>query len=181
MKRLLAITAGLLLSCAMFFVVCAGADMEAKPFKAMWSGTKFFPGPCTDSSFPPGAIRLTNLGKGVSTLWGKSDFIIESCVYPVSATSMTGSGWGIVNAANGDTLHILTEATVDLSADPPEFRETETVVGGTGRFEGATGYSETRGTYTFETDPFPYVPGIHPLLIRPPLGWEGSSVGAITF
>jgi hypothetical protein len=186
MKKSFAITVVVLLSSAMILVgVCKGADPVTKPSKAIWTGTIYVSERCADPNFtgPPSApiFQTINVGKGVSTLSGKSDWLSVICGYFTSETTMAGSGWGIVTAANGDTLHVRIESTVDLSTVPPKWAETETVVGGTGRFEGATGISESEGTWTLGTDPFPYASGILPGLLRPPQGWEGTTEGEITF
>jgi hypothetical protein len=54
-------------------------------------------------------------------------------------------------AANGDALYT---TFVGTSSPPPDvvFQGTETYVGGTGRFEGATGSSELEGTATVNID-----------------------------
>ncbi|MBE0568305.1 MAG: hypothetical protein IH577_01330 [Deltaproteobacteria bacterium] len=195
MKRLFSTTVVMLLSFAMFFVlVCEGADPMTKPFNAMWSGTLYVSERCADpilTGTPSAPIFQTiNVGKGVSTLSGKSDWLSVICGYFTSGTTMAGSGWGIMTAANGDTLHILIESTVDLSTVPPKWAETETVVGGTGRFEGATGISESEGTWTSGTNLFPCEPIAAPpyfqcitppRLFQPPQGWEGTTEGEITF
>jgi hypothetical protein len=184
MKRLFAITVVMLLSSAMFFVVvCAGGDSVTRPMKAMWTGNLYVLGPCTDLSFPAGAFQTINIGKGVSTLTGESDFIIEYCTFFSSASSMAGSGWGIITAANGDTIHVSVDVTIDLSKTPPEWSETEFMVGGTGRFQGATGSSESGGSWTSGPNPFPFgsSPPIPPRLLQAPQGWIGTSIGEVTF
>ena len=189
MKRLFAISVVMLLYSAMFFVVvCTGADPVTKPLKAMWTGTLYISPNCADPGFQvpfpfsPPVFQVINVGKGVSTGSGESDWLSVICTYFTSAdlSTMAGSGWGLVTAANGDTIHAQVELTVDRSTDPPRWTETETFVGGTGRFEGATGRSDSGGTWTV-TDPFPSVPGIPPQLLKAPQGWVGTSIGEITF
>src|SRR5512146_568593 len=110
MKRHLAITVATLLCSAMFFVVvCAGGNPVTKPFKAMWTGTLYVLGPCTDPSFPAGAFQTINVGKGISTLAGESDILFGYCTYFDSATSMAGSGWGIMTTAKGDAIYLSVE------------------------------------------------------------------------
>jgi len=181
MRRLFAVTVVVLLSSAMFFVVvCAGGDLVTKPYKANWTGTLYVLGLCSED----GAVRTINVGKGVSSLMGKSDFLFEYCISFDQATlRMTGSGWGIITGADGDTIHISADVTADLTKNPPEWSETEFVVGGTGKFEGATGSGDSGGIWTSGTDPFPFgnSPPIPPLLIQAPQGWVGTTEGDITF
>ena len=184
MKRLFAITVVMLLSSAMFFVVvCAGAHPVEKPTQGMWTGTIYVLGPCPDTTnFPLGAAQVINVGKGVLTHTGKSNFISSSCSYFTSETSAEGSGWAVLTAENGDTIHFSIELTLDLSTNPPSWTEHETVVGGTGRFEGATGESDSEGTWTLGADPFPYglngsPDEIPPRLFQAPQGWVGTTEG----
>jgi hypothetical protein len=182
----------MLLSSAMFFVVvCAGGDPVTKPFKGMWTGTLYVLGPCPDTTnFPDGASLTINVGKGVSTLAGQSDFIFGYCTFcteptnvpPFFCNTMDGSGWGMITAANGDAIHlVITTVAVDLTTFPPQWTEHEIMVGGTGRFEGAIGESDSGGTWTFETAPFPFGADIPPQLFQPPQGWVGTSEGESTF
>lgn len=183
MKRHLAITAAMLLCSAIFFVVvCAGAEMVAVPTQGMWTGTGYILGPCPDTAnFPPGAFQVVNVGQGLLTHAGKSNFISSYCTYFTSETSMEGSGWMIITTSNGDTLHLSIEVTDDLSVTPTRWTEHETVVGGTGRFEGATGESYSGGPSTFGTDPFPFGGSIPPALLQAPLPWAGTTEGWIRY
>ena len=206
MKRLFAITLVMILSSAMFCTVVyawAGHGTKhftghgTKPFNAMWSGTLYVVGPCTDLNWVPpmdaigDPLQVINVGKGVSTLAGKSDFISSFCTLctdinlytvPPSCNALGGSGWAIMTAANGDALHLeITSVTVDLTKAPPEWTEHETIVSGTGRFEGAAGESDSSGTWTLGTDLFPYETEIHPLLLQAPQGWVGATEGEIMY
>jgi hypothetical protein len=193
MKRLFAITVVMLLSSAMFFVVvCAGGDSVTKPFKGKWTGNLYVLGPCPDPSFQPGYSQGINIGKGVSTLTGESDFLFVYCTIcseptntpPYFCNTINGSGWGIITAANGDALHVeITYLEIDLTDPVPQWTELETLVGGTGRFEDATGSSDSHGIWTLGTDPFPFGnnPSIPPQLLQPPQGWVGTTEGEITF
>jgi hypothetical protein len=196
MKRLFSITVVMLLSSAMFFVVVsegagsfgkwgtrigAKAGPVEKLTRGMWTGTIYIVGPCTDSAFPPEAFQSINVGKGVITHAGKSNFISSDCSYFTSETSVEGSGWMILTAENGDTIHFSITSTLDLSVTPPRWTETETVVGGTGRFEGATGESSSEGIWTFGTNPFPFGESIPPQLLQAPQGWVGTTEGWIKY
>lgn len=191
MKRLFAISVVMLLSSAMFFVVVgAGAGpVEKKPASGMWSGTIYDVGYCAGSTTEAPVIQAINVGKGVSTLTGKSDWFSVVCTYctipnqnsPFGCDEMSGSGWAIITAANGDKLHLeITDVGVDLTAIPPIWTEYETIVGGTGRFDGASGESDSNGTWTSGIL-FPSGENIPPLLILPPQGWVGTNEGWIKY
>ncbi len=146
MKRLFAITVVVLLSSAIFFLVpCAAGDPVTKPVKITWTGILY--SFTSSESCPAGTFQSINIAKGLSTLYGESDWLGVYCLRFASATSITGSGWGILTAANGDQVHALIDVTVDLSKNPVEWSETEFIVGGTGKFEGATGTSEGEVTF----------------------------------
>jgi len=183
MKRLLTITSFVLLFSALFVVAAgAGADQGRRPIQGKWTGTDYFVGPCPDTTnFPPGAFLAVNIGQGVMTHIGKSNFISVGCVYFTSETSMEGSGWMIVSASNGDTLHVSIESSSDLSVTPGRWTEHETVVGGTGRFEGASGETDTEGIFAPVTDPFPFGESIPPALFQPPSPWIGTTEGWIRY
>jgi hypothetical protein len=204
MKRLLAITVVVLLSSAMLFVVVsegaglfggkfgssigAAAGPVEKPSKGMWTGTIYLLGPCTDPAFPPEAqaVQAINIGKGVFTHTGKSNFLSSYCSYFTSETSAEASGWAILTGENGDAIHLSIEITLDLSVRPPRWTEIETVVGGTGRFEGAIGESFSEGTWNLGTNPFPYnlngsADEIPPKLFQEPQGWVGTTEGWIKY
>lgn len=186
MKRLCAITVFGLLSSAMFLVgVCVAGDPVTKPFKAQWSGTIYAMGPCVDPdpNLPLGALQVLNVGKGVATITGESEFISVGCSALSSATVTVSSGWMILTAANGDKLHIRIEGTLNLATG--EWTEEESIVGGTGRFKDATGYSESGGNIITSTalDLFPFgaIPAIKPELPAAPTYWVGKTDGYITY
>jgi len=176
----------MLLSSAMFLVgVCVAGDPVTKPFKAKWSGADYFVGPCVDPdpNLPAGALQVLNIGKGVATITGESEFVSVSCSAFTSATTAVNSGWMILTAADGDKLHIRIEGTLNLATG--EWTEEETVVGGTGRFKNATGYSESGGNIITPTAPdlFPFDanPAIKPGLLAEPTYWVGKTDGYITY
>ncbi len=207
MKRFFAITTVMVLCSALFFAVaCEGAGLfggifgtrvgaaaapvEKKPASGMWSGTIYDVGFCAGSTTAAPVIQAINVGKGVSTLTGKSDWFSVICTYcaipnlnrpPAYCDEMDGSGWAIITTANGDKLHLeITSVGADLTATPPSWTEDETIVGGTGRYEGASGESHSKGTWTTGTS-FPSGENIPPLLILPPQGWVGTNEGWIEF
>jgi len=186
MKRQCAITVVVLLSSAMFLVgVCVAGDPVTKPFKAQWSGTDYVLGPCSDPdpNLPGGAFQILNVGKGVATLTGESEFFTVGCIAYTSPTFGVTSGWMILTAADGDKLHIRVEGTLNLATG--EWTEEEYVVGGTGRFKNATGYSESGGKIITPTAPdlFPSDadPAIKPELLAEPAYWVGKTDGYITY
>lgn len=180
MKRLLTATVVVLLFSVMFIMgVCAAAGPQSIPTTAKWTGTLYDVGICT--LVPPGNHILTvNIGEGVSSVMGRAHFVFVYCIDPAT---LTGTGWGVVTTANGDTLHIsIPDVTVTFpESAPPEWSETETIVGGTGRFENAIGSSFSHGTWTSGTDPFPFATPESPPLLLAPQGWVGTSEGEITF
>ena len=130
MKRLFVITLVVLLSSTIFFMgVCLAGGQVTKPFKGKWTGTLYTVGLCFDELPPTGnLVQTINVGKGVSTLTGVSDFLF---VYCIDATSGVGSGWGILTAASGDTIHVsVEELAVDPTKDPVEWSETMLLLGG---------------------------------------------------
>jgi len=186
MKKSFAITVAVLLSSVLYLVgVCGAGDPVTKPFKAQWSGADYAVGPCLDPdpNLPPGAFQVLNVGKGVATITGESEFVSVSCSAFTSATFAVSSGWMILTAANGDKLHIRIEGTLNLATG--EWTEEEWTVGGTGKFKNATGYSESGGKIIFPTDPdlFPFDanPAIKPGLLAEPTYWVGKTNGYITY
>lgn len=190
MKRLFAITFVILLSSGMFLAGAYAGDGEiTKSLSGMWNGTIYQVGYCVGST-PMAPIFMTvNIGKGVSTLTGNSDWYSVDCGHcsvpssnpPLFCDELSGSGWGIVTSSNGDQLHLdITRQTVNLTDNPPTWIEEETIVGGTGMFEGVSGESDSLGTWTSGTNPFPYGT-LDPQLVRPPQGWVGTNEGSIRF
>lgn len=191
MKRSLTFSVTALLFSAMFLTVAAysGDGGVTKSSTGMWSGTIYQVGYCDGSTATAPIIKSINIGKGVMSLTGKSDWFGVACSYcsvpsstpPYYCDELSGSGWGIITAANGDQIHIsIISQTIDLTANPPTWDEVEETVGGTGSFEGATGETNSHGVWTFKTDPFPVGSGYDPGLLSPPQGWVGVNEGHIT-
>ena len=177
MKRLFSITVVALLFSVMFLVgVCVAAGPVPIPTTAKWTGTLYDVGFC---SLEPLLIQTVNVGKGVSSIMGESNFLF---VYCVDLSTFTGSGWGIVTTAKGDRVHLtIPQIKVEFKTGlPSEWSETEVIVGGTGKFENAIGTSISHGTWTSGTASFPYGTESPPLL-DPPQGWVGTTEGEIEF
>lgn len=108
----------------------AYAGSNQVPFKASFSGTVTITGPTT--AILDGAGKATHLGK---------------TVYEGDVSDITPNETGITDvlvetltAANGDTLTILCiQEAEEISPGVFEGTDQWTVIGGTGRFEGATG------------------------------------------
>jgi len=182
MKKSFAITVVVLLSSAMFLVgICVGGPPEStptKPFVGQWTGTLYNVGLC----YPDTSKVLTvNFGQGSATVLGPASFVFMYCIDPFT---LSGSGWGIVTTANGDKLYErITNLTVTLG-NPVTWSEDEELLGGTGRFENARGYSKSSGIWT-SAEGFPVgfeVPPPVLLAIPPDTGvqnWIGTTIGTI--
>jgi hypothetical protein len=93
-----------------------------------------FPPPPLHHQIDTGSCQLTHLGR--ADFYGEQD---------INFASGTQSGWRRWTAANGDELHLTHTGTSGLVAPGMVgFVAQMTVVGGTGRFAGATG--SARGT-----------------------------------
>ncbi len=185
MKRLVAITVVTLLFSVIFFAsVCVAAGPVSTPTTAKWTGTLYNVGFCAGSTASAPITYAVNIGHGASSVMGETTFLFAYCTNVNFLTgSATGSGWGIATTANGDTIHmIIPELTLDMTKTPPEWSETEVIIGGTGKFENAIGSSISHGTWTSGTDTFPFGTSLSPpLVVMPPQGWIGTSEGEITF
>lgn len=181
MKRVFAITVVTLLFSVIFLSsVCVAANPVSTPTKARWTGILYDVGFCAGSTDSAPITYTVNIGHGASSVMGEANFLF---VYCIDLSTFTGSGWGIVTTANGDTIHItIPEVAVDPTKNPPEWSETEVINGGTGKFENAIGSSISHGTWTSGTDTFPFGTSlVPPLVVMPPQGWVGTSEGEIEF
>jgi len=82
-----------------------------------------------------GTRHATHLG--IST-WTASNVLIDASALPLVGVTYDDT----ITAANGDTLNTTAVATIDtstLGVSPLAFSAFETITGGTGRFEGASG------------------------------------------
>lgn len=131
-----------------------------RPWNGTWSGVTTVNGNCAN-----GGLLGVDSGTGQAEHMGSSTHLSTYCLDPVT---LTGSGIGVETAANGDELYFrLTLQIIMTSASGGIWMEAETVIGGTGRFAGATGSSTSSGTFTF-TSPTTTV-------------WEGTHTGTLTY
>jgi hypothetical protein len=153
-----------------FVVVCAGTDLKAnsdssavveRPFKGTWIGgsTFYFPSTCPADK-PLLAIATA---KGIATLTGPGEYDSTYCCNPTNGECV---GTGKITAANGDEIHL----TLIHYFDPVsgDWNQIEEIIGGTGRFQGATGRSTSSGTSTM-------IPGTNTDT------WEGKDEGVISY
>jgi len=119
-------------------------DVE-RPFKGSCSVT-FNP-----PSFPPPPIHhQTDVGTCQLTELGHTQFYGEQ---DINFAAGTQSGWRRLTAANGDELYVTHTGTSALTAPGlVSFTAHMTIVGGTGRFVGATGAAQGIGTANLATN-----------------------------
>ena len=175
-KTLLLSTAIVLFSLIFFAGVCVAGGAVTKPLKIMWTGTAYVVGLGSPYEGCDGEIRVVNTGTGVSTLSGQCEWFSVYCGTYDKEGNFEGTGWGIVTAANGDKGYA--EIELNLSARG-EISQTETFIGGTGRFEGMSGNTSSTGTIT-GPGTFPYTAPVHAQLLDYPSNWQATSVGTYT-
>ena len=120
------------------------ADVD-RPFRGSCSVT-FNP-----PSFPPPPIHhQTDVGTCQLTHLGHTEFYGEQ---DINFATGTQSGWRRLTAANGDELYVTHTGTSALTAPGlVSFVAQMTIVGGTGRFVGATGIARGIGTANLATN-----------------------------
>jgi len=82
-----------------------------------------------------GTRHATHLGNAT---WTAANIVIDASTLPLVGVTYDDT----ITAANGDTLNTTAVATIDittLGVSPLAFLAFETITGGTGRFEGASG------------------------------------------
>ena len=100
-----------------------------------------FPLPPILHQIDTGTCNLTHLG--LSDLYGELD---------INFAAGTQSGWRTLTAANGDELHITVAGTnAAVVGGLVRINAQLTIVGGTGRFDGATGSAQATGVATLAT------------------------------
>lgn len=157
-----------------------GGTQVERPFKGTGVGQSFVAEPCDESEFPVVVCEVTTVGGGNITHLGRVssrgtgiiaiDFSKDPCVLPDgSATGVVieSSGTFVYVAANGDEVFASYDDTLcsAFGESAGSLQGTQTITGGTGRFEGASGGTMTNGTVD---DPAPNT-------------FEIDSVGTITY
>jgi len=104
------------------------------PFKGWSSGVVVTDDQCVSSSLDGACISTSLDGEGEATHLGHF-MVTAHVVVDLVADTVTGS-W-MLTAANGDVLFV---TFVGFGIDPTHGGGDMTIVGGTGRFQGATGH-----------------------------------------
>jgi hypothetical protein len=129
-------------------------------FNLVFTGTYDFTGPdpvCGD--FPP-FIRVINTGEGTGTHFGKVNSYFDFCVDVRDSSYPNGHIVAYFEDKNGDQLFVKVAGFVIGGRVPgmpsfanSYFKDPFEIIGGTGRFEGATGNGMTND-YNSSKDPF---------------------------
>jgi hypothetical protein len=119
---------------------------KSVPFKARYD-FHTVPGPvepCPGST----SIRGYGAGEGVGTQLGRFTVTASQCPMP---GGLTAGGRGTYTAANGDLLYFTYSGHTTRQGLLLTFTTSGTFVGGTGRFEGATGNATAIGAVDLST------------------------------
>lgn len=148
MKKLyLVLSAGcLLLSCLLGYSAAADSGTKSwKSWNATWIGDATIVGTCEN-----GGQLFVESGVGLVEQMGKSKWSDKYCMNP---TTWTASGQdAIVTAENGDKVFLkITLLFTWTSKTAGNWVESETIIGGTGKFAAASGGSHSSGTFTLTT------------------------------
>jgi hypothetical protein len=135
--------------CAMVVAALSTADVRAEkmvPFKGTWSGRTISATPSENSPI----VSIVAAGGGQFTHLGRSTMVSPHTTNVVNGETI---GDQIFTAANGDTL---TAHCAGFGLPAPDFSSVDGVldchvIGGTGRFAGATGSY----TFSFHSDLIP--------------------------
>ena len=111
-------------------------------------------------SCDPGWGTINLEAEGEVLHCGRTTLYAENCS---QATSQQGgeieNGFSTLTAANGDQIYVAYSGTFVFDTYPPTmgtFSLTGTIIGGTGRFEGATGSIDIGGTQQYGGYPNPF-------------------------
>lgn len=164
---------GLILSCSKYEGNEPGVDLKkgkavrgtvTVPFKADFTGTYMYAGPeasCGEWDPASGLMfgMVINEGSGTGTHLGKFTHYFEFCCDFVTGVYPLHHMVAYFTAANGDILYAACEGQVlnGRLEDHPEdvnsyWRDSFIILGGTGRFEGASGSGFTND---YNRDPYP--------------------------
>jgi hypothetical protein len=118
-------------------------DVKMVPIEGFSTGHGWFnPG---RTNCPPGSLPLDAAGAGEARHTGEFEIFYEHCSFAqIDPTNPTYVGKATVTAANGDELHLTYNG---MATSLTSFLEFNTIDGGTGRFENATGSFVNAGTF----------------------------------
>lgn len=144
-----------LLACALmlFGAGAAVADPSVRPFKGTVVGEATFP---SAEFCVPIPVQTVSTAAGTFSHLGRTTMSSRHCAPP--ADEITGGETTLV-AANGDQLFITYGGVLTFDPEVIEFNGEFQIVGGTGRFDGATGGGAMTGFIVFEGILDPAWPG----------------------
>jgi hypothetical protein len=119
------------------------------------------PGDCGGIS-PPLQFKIE--GGGTATHLGLYTVVNQAC-FDLGSMAIIPPLLGFITAANGNEVHTEMGMPYPDVDNPPNFYFPYTIIGGTGRFDGATGHIDMYGTVNDQ----------------PPFDWNLSGVGEITY
>ncbi len=127
------------------------AQKPAVPFKASLKTQEtlgFNPAAC-----PATFLQGTTVATGNATHMGSVTMLSTDCVVQADGQIMFTDGQLLLTAANGDQVNATYSGMLLPGAEAPVYSLTGsyTVVGGTGRFEGATGSGSLQGSSNIVT------------------------------
>jgi hypothetical protein len=136
-------------------------EMVTLGFNLVFTGTYEYQGPdeAKCGAFPP-LVNVINIGEGTGTHFGKVTSHFDFCVDVTDSSYPNGFEAAYFEDENGDKLYVYVEGFV-LGGRVPGmpsyatsyFKDPFEIIGGTGRFEGATGYGMTND-YNSANDPY---------------------------
>ncbi len=160
------VTGVFFIAALLVFLGTAGAVAHSqtkswKSWNSTWVGDARIIGHCED-----GTVSFVETGVGLTEQMGKSAWSDKYCMNP---TTWTASGRkAVITAENGDKVFLkITLLFIWASPAAGDWVETETVIGGTGRYAAATGGSHSKGTFTLTS----------PTTAE----WEGTTTGLISY
>lgn len=138
----------------------AEAKTVTTGFNIVFTGNYDFTGPdAICGEFPP-LIRIINTGEGTGTQFGKLTSYFDFCVDVRDSSYPNGHIEAFFEDENGDLLYVTVAGFVLPGRVPgmpnyatSYFKDPFEIIGGTGRFEGATGSGMTND-YNSSKDPY---------------------------